>query len=133
MPPKKANAATWPSQKASATSAGYLSTILDDYSRYIIAWKLCTTMRAEDVTDTLELALEASGCGQAHVLHKPRLLSDNGPSYVAGELADYLADKKMRHVRGAPFHPQTQGKIERWCQHRYKMGPATGLKMGHSV
>ena len=73
-------------------------------------------MRAEDVTDTLELALEASGCEQAHVLHKPRLLSDNGPSYVAGELADYLADKKMRHVRGAPFHPQTQGKIERWHQ-----------------
>ena len=94
----------------------YLSTILDDYSRYIISWKLCTTMRAEDVTDTLELALEASGCASAHVLHKPRLLSDNGPSYVAGELADYLADKKMRHVRGAPFHPQTQGKIERWHQ-----------------
>lgn len=94
----------------------YLSTILDDYSRYIIAWKLCTTMRAEDVTDTLELALKASGCDQAHVLHKPRLLSDNGPSYVAGELADYLADKNMSHVRGAPFHPQTQGKIKRWHQ-----------------
>ena len=94
----------------------YLSTILDDYSRYIIAWKLCTTMRAQDVTDTLDLALAASGCDQVHVLHKPRLLSDNGPSYVARELADYLADKKMRHVRGAPFHPQTQGKIERWHQ-----------------
>ena len=40
----------------------YLSTILDDYSRYIIAWKLCTNMRASDVTDTLEMALEASGC-----------------------------------------------------------------------
>ena len=51
-----------------------------------------------------------------HVLHKPRLLSDNGPSYVAGDLADFLAKKKMRHVRGAPFHPQTQGKIERWHQ-----------------
>ncbi len=73
-------------------------------------------MRAEDVTDTLELALDASGCDQAHVLHKPRLLSDNGPSYIAGELADYLADKNMRHVRGAFFHPQTQGKIERWHQ-----------------
>jgi putative transposase len=94
----------------------YLSTILDDYSRYIIAWKLCTTMRAQDVTDTLELALAASGCDQVHVLHKPRLLSDNGPSYVAGELAEYLADKNMRHVRGALFHPQTQGKIERWHQ-----------------
>ena len=58
----------------------YLSTVLDDFSRYIIAWKLCSTMRAEDVTDTLELALTASGCDQAHVHHKPRLLSDNGPS-----------------------------------------------------
>jgi len=73
-------------------------------------------MRAQDVTDTLELALAASGCDQVHVLHKPRLLSDNGPSYVAGELADYLAGKGMSHVRGAPFHPQTQGKIERWHQ-----------------
>ncbi len=73
-------------------------------------------MKAEDVTDTLEMALTASGCDQAHVLHKPRLLSDNGPSYVAGELADWLKNKKMRHVRGAPFHPQTQRKIERWHQ-----------------
>ena len=94
----------------------YLSTILDDYSRYIIAWKLCTTMKASDVTDTLDLALQASGCDQATVMHKPRLLSDNGSSYVAGELADYLEVKSMDHVRGAPHHPQTQGKIERWHQ-----------------
>ena len=94
----------------------YLSTILDDYSRYIIAWKLCTTMKAKDVTDTLELALEASGCDQATVVHKPRLLSDNGSSYVAADLADYLDEKGMNHVRGAPHHPQTQGKIERWHQ-----------------
>ena len=45
----------------------YLSTILDDYSRYIVSWKLCTNMRVEDVTDTLELALQASGCDQVHV------------------------------------------------------------------
>ena len=94
----------------------YLSTILDDYSRYIIAWKLCTTMKTSDVTDTLNLALQASGCDQAHVVHKPRLLSDNGSSYVSGELAEWLGDKKMGHVRGAPYHPQTQGKIERWHQ-----------------
>ena len=94
----------------------YLSTILDDYSRYIIAWKLCTTMKAKDVTDTLELALDASGCNSATVVHKPRLLSDNGSSYVAADLADYLEDKGMDHVRGAPHHPQTQGKIERWHQ-----------------
>ena len=68
------------------------------------------------VTDTLNLALQASGCDQAHVVHKPRLLSDNGSSYVSGELAEWLGDKRMGHVRGAPYHPQTQGKIERWHQ-----------------
>ncbi len=94
----------------------YLSTILDDFSRYVIAWKLCTTMKAGDVTDTLHLALEASGCGSARVRHKPRLLSDNGSSYIAGELAEWLDNKGMSHVRGAPNHPQTQGKIERWHQ-----------------
>ena len=94
----------------------YLSTVLDDFSRYIIAWRLCTNMRAEDVTDTLDLALAVSGCDSATVLHKPRLLSDNGPSYIAGELAEYIEARKMSHVRGAPMHPQTQGKIERWHQ-----------------
>jgi transposase InsO family protein len=94
----------------------YLSTILDDYSRYIIAWKLCTNMRAQDVTDTLDLALGVSGCDQVHVIHKPRLLSDNGSSYVSGDLAEWLQDKGMKHSRGAPYHPQTQGKIERWHQ-----------------
>jgi len=94
----------------------YLSTILDDFSRYIIAWQLCTTMKAEDVIDTLELALQASGCDQANVVHKPRLLSDNGSSYISGHLADWLDDKGMQHIRGAPYHPQTQGKIERWHQ-----------------
>ena len=94
----------------------YLSTILDDFSRYIIAWKLCTTMRADDVTNTLQLALTASGCDQVRVAHKPRLLSDNGSSYVSGDLAKWLEDAGMGHVRGAPNHPQTQGKIERWHQ-----------------
>jgi putative transposase len=55
----------------------YLSTVLDDFSRYVIAWKLCATMAASDVTDTLELALEASGCSEVRVRHRPRLLSDN--------------------------------------------------------
>jgi putative transposase len=94
----------------------YLSTVLDDFSRYIIAWKLCTTMAARDVTDTLEMALTASGCSQARVHHRPRLLSDNGPCYIAGELAQWLDKQTMDHVRGAPCHPQTQGKIERWHQ-----------------
>ena len=73
-------------------------------------------MKAEDVTATLDLALKASGCDSATVIAKPRLLSDNGSSYIAGDLADYLEDKGMDHVRGAPYHPQTQGKIERWHQ-----------------
>ncbi len=94
----------------------YLSTILDDFSRCIIAWKLCTTMKADDVNETLQLALDASGIENARVAHRPRLLSDNGSSYIAGDLADWLEDKKMKHVRGAPCHPQTQGKIERWHQ-----------------
>ena len=102
---------------------------LDDYSRYVIGWKLCGNMRAEDVTDTLDIALAASGCDSAKVLHKPRLLSDNGSSYIAKDLVEYLEDKGMKHVRGAPMHllpgnglhanherAQTQGKIERWHQ-----------------
>ena len=73
-------------------------------------------MRAGDVTDTLELALAASGCGTAKVVHRPRLLSDNGSSCVAGDLARWLEDTGIAHIRGAPKHPQTQGNIERWRQ-----------------
>jgi putative transposase len=94
----------------------YLSTVLDDFSRYIIAWKLCSTIKAEDVTATLDLALKASGLDQAKAIHRPRLLSDNGSSYIAADLAKWLDDQNMEHVRGAPYHPMTQGKIERWHQ-----------------
>ncbi len=92
-----------------------LSTLLDDLSRYIIAWKLCTTMKTEDVTDTLELALKAPGMEQGTVAHRPRLVSDNGPSYISGDLAEWLDDQDMGHTRGDPYHPMTQGKIERWA------------------
>ena len=93
-----------------------LSTIRDDFSRHVVAWKLCTTMTNRDVAETLELALQASGCDHADVVQKPRLLSDNGSSYISNDLADWLSDKAMSHVCGAPYHPQTQGKIERWHQ-----------------
>jgi putative transposase len=92
----------------------YLSTVLDDFARYILAWKLCTTMAATDVTDTLDMALKASGLHQVNVRHRPRLLSDNGPSYVSADLADWLQDNDMAHTRGRPYHPMTQGKIERY-------------------
>ena len=94
----------------------YLSTVLDDFSRFIVAWKLCATMKAQDVTATLDLALAASGLDHMTVVHRPRLLSDNGSSYVASDLADWLDKQNIEHVRGAPYHPQTQGKIERWHQ-----------------
>jgi putative transposase len=94
----------------------YLSTILDDFSRFIIAWKLCTTMKTEGVTETLNLALKAASLDQVHVIHRPRLLSDNGSSYISGDLADWLGEHKITHIRGARRHPQTQGKIERWHQ-----------------
>ena len=92
----------------------YLSTVLDDYSRCILAWKLCTTMGAHDVADTLEMALAAAGLDSVKVRHRPRLLSDNGPSYVSADLADWLEQHGMTHTRGKPYHPMTQGKIERW-------------------
>ena len=107
----------------------YLSTILDDYSRYVIAWKLCTNMSTSDVTDTLELALQASGCDQTNALNRPRLLSDNGPSYISGELAEYLEDQGMSHTRGAPYHPQTQGKIaSQRCTQRLPANGDDGIK-----
>ena len=94
----------------------YLSTVLDDFSRFIVAWKLCATMKAKDVTATLDLALFTSGLDKMTVVHRPRLRSDNGASYVATDLAQWLDQQKMEHVRSAPYHPQTQGKIERWHQ-----------------
>lgn len=90
----------------------YLSTILDDYSRYIISWDLCKTMKAEDVQKSLDMELQAAGL--LNIRYKPRLLSDNGSCYISGELADYMEDQGIDHVRGRPNHPQTQGKIERY-------------------
>lgn len=92
----------------------YLSTVLDDFSRYIVAWTLSPTMGADDVQNTLDQALAITGVDQVRVRHKPRLLSDNGPAYVSKALAEYLSDLGMRHTRGAPYHPMTQGKIERY-------------------
>jgi putative transposase len=74
-------------------------------------------MSATDVFDTLDDALCFTGLDTIKVNHKPRLLSDNGPCYISGELADYLEENGLAHTRGSPYHSQTQGKIERW--HRF--------------
>lgn len=89
----------------------YLSTILDDYSRYIIAFKLCKNMKATDVQDTLDVALQVTGLTKKQM---PRLLSDNGSCYVSNDLKTYLHDISIKHIRGRIHHPQTQGKIERY-------------------
>jgi putative transposase len=92
----------------------YLSTILDDFSRYIIAWRLAQTMSADDVKDTLAMAIKVSGIEKVTLRHKPRLLSDNGACYVSKDLQVYLEDRGIAHTRGKPYHPMTQGKIERY-------------------
>ena len=90
----------------------YLSTVLDDYSRYIIHWELCDSMNAEDVKRTVNTAIEKA---KLKSKAKPKLLSDNGPCYISSELKTYLKeDMKMKQVHGRPMHPQTQGKIERY-------------------
>lgn len=92
----------------------YLLSVLDDYSRYIIAWRLFTTMSARDVTELLDEAIARTGVEQITVRHRPRLLSDNGACFIAKDLKAYLTEKGMGHTRGKPRHPQTQGKIERY-------------------
>jgi len=92
----------------------YLSTVLDDYSRYILSYTLSTTMNAQDAEKTLKLALSKAEIEKVKVYHKPRLLSDNGPAYHSRELAKFLTERRIRHIHGAPYHPMTQGKIERW-------------------
>lgn len=92
----------------------YLASILDDYSRYIISWKLFTTMTADDVKEVLDIAIDVTGADKVKVKFKPRLLTDNGPCYLSESLKNYLHKKGMVHTKGAPFHPQTQGKIERY-------------------
>lgn len=89
----------------------YLTSILDDYSRYIIAWELCRNMRGEDAKGIIKKALDKTGIPPEN---RPRLLSDNGSCYISGDLQVYLDDEDIKHVRGKPHHPQTQGKIERY-------------------
>ena len=90
----------------------YLSTVLDDYSRYIVHWELCSNMKADDVKRTVDTAIKKA---KLMTKQKPKLLSDNGSCYIANELKSYLKDNyQMQQVHGRPNHPQTQGKIERF-------------------
>ena len=92
----------------------YLCTVLDDYSRHILAWRLASTMAATDVQETLDQAIAKTNLTHIKVRHRPRLLSDNGPSFLASGLKTYLHKYHIEHIRSAPYHPMTQGKIERF-------------------
>jgi transposase InsO family protein len=92
----------------------YLSTVLDDYSRYILSYTLSRTMNAKDAERTLKLALSKAEIEKVKVYHKPCLLSDNGPAYHSKELAEFLKERRIKHIHGSPYRPMTQGKIERW-------------------
>ena len=89
----------------------YLSTVLDDYSRYIIAWELRSNMTADDVKPSILKAIQVAGLTKNTA---PRLLSDNGPCYISTELKSFLKTQGIKPVNGRPCHPQTQGKIERY-------------------
>lgn len=90
----------------------YLSTVIDDFSRYIVHWELCRNMKVNDVQRTIDRAVKKAGLRKGQV---PKLLSDNGSCYITEELKDYLHDNHgMKQIHGKPAHPQTQGKIERY-------------------
>lgn len=89
----------------------YLSTVLDDYSRYIIHWELCRSMKADDVKRTVDTAIAKA---RIKTGKGPKLLSDNGACYISGELREHLRSHAITQVHGRPAHPQTQGKIERY-------------------
>lgn len=89
----------------------FLGTILDDYSRYIVAWEVSSEMKAIDSEQVVEKAIMTTGLKYEN---RPRLLSDNGPCFKSSEFKEYLNKEGMHQVFGAPYHPQTQGKIERY-------------------
>ena len=89
----------------------YMSTVLDDYSRFIIAWDLQENMKADDARQTVDRAIFNSGIGENHM---PKLLSDNGSCFIANEFKGYLKEMGIKQINGRPMHPQTQGKIERY-------------------
>lgn len=89
----------------------FLSTILDDYSRFIVAWELRSNMKSEDARSIVDKALCETGISKPN---RPKLLSDNGSCYIAGEFRNYLREMGIKQINGAPCHPQTQGKIERY-------------------
>lgn len=94
----------------------YLVTVMDDYSRFILAWKLQKDMSANSLIEVIQEAVDATDMIEVPVEDRTKLLSDNGAGYVSRAFRDYLHLVGIGHIRAAPFHPQTNGKMERYQQ-----------------
>jgi len=94
----------------------YLVTVMDDYSRFILSWKLQKDMSSNSLIEVVQEAVDVTGITEVHVEDRTRLLSDNGPGYISRAFRDYLHLVGIGHILSAPFHPQTNGKVERYQQ-----------------
>ena len=92
----------------------YLITVMDDYSRFILAWDLKSNMAAGSLIDVVQQAVDLTGMTDVPVENRTVLLSDNGPGYLSRQFNDYLSLVDIKHVVASPYHPQTNGKIERY-------------------
>jgi len=94
----------------------YLVTVMDDYSRFILGWKLQKDMSANSLIEVVQEAVDATGMTEVPVEDRTRLLSDNGSGYVSRTFREYLRLVGIGHILAAPYHPQTNGKVERYQQ-----------------
>jgi len=92
----------------------YLVTVMDDYSRFILAWELKADMAAGSLIDVVQQAVDLTGMSDVPVEDRTVLLSDNGPGYLSRQFGEYLRLVRIRHILASPCHPQTNGKIERY-------------------